>query len=289
MDTVQQVRQRESTFHFIVDLLIRPGRAFSALAQGNSRGWLLVGLLVLVFTIAPIIVAAPITRQQIIKTMQRVQTQMVVTPPPGQGRAPTSSQGRGQPPSPQLTPDVTNVVANPLFTVFIPGISVLVGVLIGWLIWAGVLHLLAVFMGGRSAFKTMFAAVVAASLPNGLRGLIQTIYIAASHSLILNPGLSGLVPIGSPDSLYKVSAPGTPPTLTVPVGKMLLHQVLMGVDIFLLWRLFLLGLAVWAVSRLSRKRAYALVVGLWVAFTLLALVPTLISYTMMRGLTGMGG
>ena len=279
MEEELQVQEREPALSFFLHLIIRPGRAFVALAERGTRGWLLVALFVLIFTITPIIVAAPITRQQIIENMQKMQVQM--EQPPG-----GSSEGPAQP----LPADVTQVVANPLFTVVIPAITVLVGTLVGWFIWAGVLHLLAVFMGGRSAFKTLFAAVVSASLPVGLRGFFQTVYIVTTHRLITNPGLSGLVPIGPPEQLSQPTGPGGLPNVgAVPLGRLLLHQFLAKVDLFLIWRLFLLGLAVWAVTRLSKRRAYALVVVVWLLFTLLSLLPMLISYSMFQGIAGMGG
>ncbi|NPA91743.1 MAG: hypothetical protein GXO55_09905 [Chloroflexi bacterium] len=273
---VESTQEPEPALRFLINLIIRPARAFQALAERGTKGWILVGLFVLIFTVLPIIVAAPITRERILESMRAVQ-QVEITPVPGPG-APA-----GQPTPPEEPPpEVTQFVANPLFTVVIPSITAILGVIIGWAFWAGALHLLAVFLGGRSAFGKMFQGVVAASLPTGLRGLFQTLYITATHSLIENPGLSGLVPLNTKDPTQMFASPP-------PLSRIILHNLLGRIDIFTVWSLFLTTLAVWAIARLNKRKAFLIVLGVWILVTLLILIPTLIPFLFMGGMTSLGG
>ncbi len=275
LEEPMEEREPVPALRFVLDVIVRPARAFTALAERGSRGWILIGLFVLIFSLTTIWVAAPIMQEKLVKSLQTVpQIQMEEVP-----------RSKATPPAPPTPPpEVTQAVTNPLFTVVIPSISAFIGVILSWLLWAGVLHLLAVFLGGRSNFKTMFAAVVSASFPDGIRGLFQTIYILATHNIIQNPGLSGLVPLQPERSELNPMA-----MMQVPIGRILLHNFLARVDIFLVWRLFLLGLAVWATAQLSKRRAYLLVIGVWLLFTLLTLAPALISYTLFRNFAVMGG
>ncbi len=275
LEEPMEEREPVPALRFVLDVIVRPARAFTALAERGSRGWILIGLFVLIFSLTTIWVAAPIMQEKLVKSLQTVpQVHMEGVP-----------RSKATPPAPPTPPpEVTQAVTNPLFTVVIPSVSAFIGVILSWLLWAGVLHLLAVFLGGRSNFKTMFAAVVSASFPDGIRGLFQTIYILATHNIIQNPGLSGLVPLQPERPELNPMA-----MMQVPIGRILLHDFLARVDIFLVWRLFLLGLAVWATAQLSKRRAYLLVIGVWLLFTLLTLAPALISYTLFRNFAVMGG
>ncbi len=262
---------------FVLDVIIRPARAFKALAERGSRGWLLIAIFVLIFSISPLWVAAPIMRQKMVEVVQIQMEQLQPGPTPVAGP-------RGEPAvRPTPPPEVTQVVANPLFIVVLPSITGVIAHILGWLIWAGVLHLLAVFLGGRSTFKTMFAGVVSAFLPDGIRGLLQTVYIATTHKLIENPGLSGLVPVPNKQMMNPMAMSRISPS------KIVLHNLLAKIDIFLFWRLFLLGLAVWATAHLSKRRAYILVLLVWILFTLLSLMPVIISTVLFGNFAMMGG
>ncbi len=270
---LESTHEPEPALRFLVNLLIRPSRAFRALAERGTKGWLLVGLLVLVLIVTPIIVAAPITREKILENVRSIQ-QIEVSPAEGP-RAPA-----GEPtPSPGVSPDVTQFVANPLFTVVIPAVTAVLGVIVGWALWAGVLHLLAIFLGGRSAFSKMFQGVVSASLPNGLRSLFQTIYIVSTHSLIENPGLSGLVPLNMDNPAQMMAS-------RPPIGRVVLHMILSRIDIFTIWSLVLTALAVGTIARLSKRQAFLLVLGVWILVTLLILLPSLIPFLFLGGIGG---
>ncbi len=259
-----------SVFRFFTYLLVRPRRAFEALAEGRTRGWLLVMGFVPLLAVVTVLVAAPITQREILEQMRSVQ---ILEPAPAnvgprRGPAPTP---------PPIPPEVQQAAINPFITVVMPAVGAVAGTFVGWLVWAAALHLLAVFLGGRSAFGTMFKAVVSAALPDGLRALFQAAYIASTQSLVLYPGLSGLVVSERAHTSMEVARQ----LVTMPTSRALLYHLLSKVDIFTLWRLFLLGLAVTAVARFSRRKSYALVVGVWLLFVVLSAIPTLVSMLLM--------
>ncbi len=268
----QQHTGSTGSFTFLAQLVVRPRRAFLALAENRTRGWLLVLLLILALGLIKIVVAAPIQQRLIIESMRSITTLQESRPLPGPARG-------GEPTPPPIPPEAEQFVASPFFTIVTPALGLIFSTFISWLIWAGALHLLSVFLGGRSAFGLMFKAVIAADLPSALRHLLQTIYMAMTQQLIANPGLSGLVaPQPSMPSPEAISS-----GLSLSPGQIVLRQVLAGIDVFLIWRLFLLGVAVWTIARLTRRKAYGIVLGTWVLFTLLSLVPTLVSYSLMQG------
>jgi hypothetical protein len=113
----------------------------------------------------------------------------------------------GTPTRPGLTPEMQQqaerTVANLLITLVLPIVGGLAGLWVSWLVWAAGLHLASTVLGGSSAYRQMFRAVVWAWLPFTLRRLLQTIYIFSTQQLIANPGLSGW--LGSPPAIPPAS------------------------------------------------------------------------------------
>jgi hypothetical protein len=161
-----------------------------------------------------------------------------------------------------------SIATSPLIIVVFPAILGLVGRAVGWLAWAGALYLAGIALGGRSTFGQMFRMVVWIWLPYTLRGLLQTVYVLASGQLITNPGLSGLVQDNRPVAEIVVAPPSLDQTL--------LTAFLSGVDLFLVWHLILLVIGVTAVTRLPKRKAMLVTLGVWVLLTALNLIPTLI-------------
>ncbi len=261
-----------SVFRFFAYLIVRPRRAFALIAENRTRGWLLVMAFVLASAILAVVVAAPITRREILEQMRSIQMFEPVPPEGGPRRGPA-------PTPPPIPPEVEQMAVNPLFTVVMPAVGSVVGIFIGWLAWAAALHLLAVFLGGRSRFGPMFKAVVSAALPDGLRSLFQSVYMASTQRLILYPGLSGLIVSERAQTSAEVAQQLT----AMPPLRALLYHLLSRLDVFTFWRLFLLGLAVTVVARFSSRKAYVLVLVIWALALVLSTIPTLISMFLMRG------
>ena len=82
------------------------------------------------------------------------------------------------------------------------------------------------------------------------------------------PGLSGLVQ--EPRSISEIVA--VPPSL----GQTLLATFLSKVDLFLVWNLILLAIGVMLTTRLPRRKAVLVTLGVWLLLTALSLLPALV-------------
>jgi hypothetical protein len=161
-----------------------------------------------------------------------------------------------------------STVASPLIIFVFPAGASVVGRVIGWLILAGALYLAGTALGGRSTFGQMFCMVIWTWLPHAVRGLIQTIYILISGQLIVNQGLSGFVQNSSAveEMIY------TPPSS----GQIILTELLSRIDTYLIWYLVLLVIGVMVTTRLPRRKAVLVTLGVWGLLTAVSLLPTII-------------
>lgn len=245
-------------------MLVRPRATLEYLRERGGRAWWLPALLVALLVTIPILVAAPITAQQSREAVAAVQEQF--------GRE-VSAEEQAQ------MEQAMSIAASPLLTVVFPAVGGVVVLAVGWLVWAGALYLAGMALGGRSTFGQMFRMVVWVWLPYALRGLLKTIYILASGQLIANPGLSGLVQETRP--IGEIIA--APPSL----GQMVLVAFLSPIDLFLIWNLILLVVGVTVATRLPRRKAALVTLGVWLLLTTLSLLPTLVGGLFARQM-GMG-
>jgi len=240
-------------------MIIQPRATLEYLNEHGGRTWWLPALLAVLLAILPIVVAAPITVRQTREIILATQEQMGE-----QLGAGMSDEERAQ-----MEEQMMSASASPLIVVVFPAVGGVMGLAVGWLVWAGALYLAGTALGGRSTFGQMFRIVVWTWLPYALRGLLQTVYILISGQLIVNLGLSGFVQdnrlVGE-----MVLAPPSP-------GQMVLAALLSKVDLFLIWNLILLVIGVIVTTRLPRRKAALVTVGMWVLLTAVSLLPALIS------------
>jgi len=131
----------------------------------------------------------------------------------------------------------------------------IIGLLIAWVACSAMLHLLAAAMGNQRPYRAMFEATVWAWVPFILRDLVQAGYILVSGKLILYPGLAALVAQG---------------TSRYANAQDLFFVVASHVDVFLVWNVVLLTLAVAGIARLGQVRAAVLAIVYWVVVVLLS-------------------
>jgi len=245
--------ERKGIPRLLLGMIVRPRATLEYLNERGGRTWWLPALLAVLLVVLPVVVAAPITARQSREAVAAVQEQF------GQEM---SGQEQAQ------MEQAMSIAASPLLTVVFPAVGGVAGLVVGWLVWAGALHLGGMALGGRSTFGRMFRMVVWAWLPYALRGLLQTVYILASGQLIANPGLSGLVQETRPVSEIVAAPPGP--------AQMLLVAFLSRVDLFLVWNLTLLVIGVIVATRLPRRKAALVTLGVWLLLTALSLLPALI-------------
>jgi hypothetical protein len=248
-------------------MIVRPRATLEYLREHGGRTWWLPALLAALLIVLPIVVAAPLTARQAREAFLAAQEQM------GErvdGEMSAEEQARVE--------QAMSITASPLITAVFPAVGGVVGRVVGWLAWAGALYLAGLAVGGRSTFGQMFRMVVWAWLPYVLRGLLQTVYILASGQLIAHPGLSGLVQGDRPVSEMVLTPPSP--------GQTLLVALLSQVDLFLIWNLILLVIGVTVVTRLPRRKAILLTLGVWLLLTALGLVPALVGSLFARQVGG---
>jgi hypothetical protein len=137
-----------------------------------------------------------------------------------------------------------------------------------WFLTGSILHLILTLSGSRSSNTSALNVVGWASLPFGLRALLQGIVVLISKTPINAAGLSGFV--GSESA-----------------GAAFLGPLLALVDIFLIWHFILLLVAVRPLSKLPRARAWLAVVFTLVIMLALQALPGFIA-NKMSGLSGTG-
>lgn len=238
-------------------MIIRPRPTLEYLDTRGGRTWWLPALLAVLLVVLSVVVAAPITARLARESALEAQEQMFER----MGRE-ISAEEQAE------IEQSMSIVASPLITTIFPAVGGVVGLAVGWLVWAGALYLAGTALGGRSSFGQVFRVVVWTWLPFAMRALLQTVVILATGQTIIHAGLSGLVRRDVPVSEI-VGAP-------VGLGLKMLKVFLSSLDLFLAWRLVLLVIGVAVTTRLARKRAILITLGVWVLLTLLSLLPVLV-------------
>jgi len=247
-------QQKLGPLRLLWGIVARPRATFRYLNENGRRLWWLPALLAVILVILPIIVASPIQARQAREAVAEMQAQMSEMLSPEQRQQMEQAQ---------------QIAASPLVITVFPSVMGILGLAVGWLAWAGALYLVGMVAGGHASFGALFRMVTWAWIPYALRGFLQTLYILFTGQLIAHPGLSGLVADNRPvGEMLKA-----PPT----IGQLLASAFLGRIDLFLFWNLALLVVGTMMVTRLSNRKAIALVLGIWALFTLIGLVPTLIS------------
>jgi hypothetical protein len=156
-----------------------------------------------------------------------------------------------------------------VLTLWVPLVVAAAGILLGWLLRAALLHLSSMALGGRQSFGSVYRASAWASFPLLLGSAVQLLYALVGGGMIAGAGLSGLLAAAPAADGVAQTAPSIPAI------------VLSRVDLYTMWYVILLGVAVAAAGKLSRGKA-AVVVAVYVALSLLTALTQLVT----QGLTG---
>jgi hypothetical protein len=230
-------RPRRLHLDWVLPLLRRPRAIFAQMAERAQSAWL-TPLLILTLTGLVLIAAAgPI------KTAA-AQSGVIELPDEAQWWTPEQQAAFMQ---------AQQATTGPVFIYVFPAILAVLGVWVGWLVVAGMLHLLMTLLGGRDTTAGALNIVAWASLPFALRDLVRIAFMLVTKQLVTAPGLAGFAPQGE------------------GIANALLGQALRQVDVYGLWFVALLFIGVRASNGLSPRKA-ALGVGLTVLVALVLLV-----------------
>lgn len=142
------------------------------------------------------------------------------------------------------TPDMQNnymqaqqATQGPVFMYIMPFLGSITTLWLGWLIYAGLLHLGSTLLGGRGSMQNAMNVVAWASLPYAVRDILRIAFMAVVGHTIASPGLSGF---------------------TLSSG--FLYKILARTDLFLIWNIILLVIGFAIVDSLPRGKSIANVV-----------------------------
>lgn len=249
--TVAEPKARAGLGQALVSVVDRP-RVTMTYAARNSRSWWLPALLIFASLAIVTVVSAPLNAQM---AAERVQAQL----------------SRMDLPEEQLE-QMSGFIRQPSETgLILSGLGFGgVGLCVGWILTATVLHFSSHVLGGESEFSSMFPVVVWSALPSMVRNLVQAGYVVATGLACTNPGLSGLVATGD--------------TLTDSTNAL---WVLLGsLDPCWLWSLLLLAVGFAAVSGLPRLKSGMTVVIWWAISKAVGLIPVLLGRGLISSLGG---
>lgn len=260
-ETVKPVKK--NVLALLLGVLFRPKATFGYLKDNHQKAWWLPALLILLLTVAPLWAASrPSSAAQ---TMSPDKMEMVTSV------GPRVMEAEGMP----LESSPSALASGGLNFLKLGG--AILGTFGAWLLWGGALYLASVFLGRSSSFGQMFRLAVWTWLPYGLRGLVQAIFILMTGEAIVNAGFSGFVIDKSVTSLIP---PGP--------GQLALASILSRVDVFMVWHVLLVSVALMAFTNLTRRKALTATLAIWIVFALVGIVPAIFG-GMVSGIGGSTG
>ena len=156
--------------------------------------------------------------------------------------------------SPEQIEQAQQMLRSPLALV-ISMVSTLIMAIVSILIQVGLVHLVASMLGGSARFAVGLTAIAYANMPIVVQQIVFSINTAFSKTLIM-PGFTAMLPRDQATSI-----------LGTFLGR---------IDVFAIWSLVLVAFALSIIYRLSKGKAAAVVVGYWVAGTIIAIAASAI-------------
>ena len=235
-------RPRRLRLDWIVPVLLRPRAALAEIAGQLEGVWFTPLLLLTLSGLLVVAAAGPI------KTAA-AQMGVIELPPQAEWWTPEQQAAYFQ---------TQQSLSGPVFIYVFPALGSVLGVWFGWLIVAGLLHLVLTLLGGRMTSGSTVNVAAWAALPFFIRDLVQAAFMFATKQLVPGAGLAGFAPEG----------PG--------LGAVVIGQALQHIDLYVLWYALLLILGVRAVSGLRGGKAITAVLLTLGVILLLLLLPSII-------------
>jgi hypothetical protein len=236
-------RPRRFRFDWIIPVLFRPRAALAQITAELEGVWLTPLVLLTLSGLLAVAAAGPIRTAA-------AQSGGVELPPEAQFWTPEQQAA-------YFT--AQQQASGPVFVYVFPALLTVLGVWFGWLVAAGLLHLVLTLLGGRVTSGSTLNLAAWAALPFVLRDLVQAGFMLVSKQLVQGAGLAGFAPAGT-GLLHTV-----------------LVEVLKQIDLYGLWYALLLIIGVRIASGLRGGKAITAVVLTLAVLLLLMVLPAVIA------------
>ncbi|RPI83063.1 MAG: hypothetical protein EHM41_16825 [Chloroflexi bacterium] len=230
-------RPRRIRFDWIPGVLFTPRKTFAAIGNQNTSVWFVPIAVLIVAALLFVVVAGPLKREALMMQGPELPPDFEYYSPEQQAQFLQAAQA----------------TQGPAFIYGFPALLAVGKVLLGWMLVGGLLHLLLTMLGGRGNTGITMNIVAWAGLPFALRYIVQVISMLITKSQIAGTGISGFAPAGEGFIVF--------------IGK-LMEQI----DIYLIWHILLLFIAVRGSNGISKGKAWtAVLVTVLVTISLAAL------------------
>lgn len=231
----------------LFSFIIHPRRVFEQMASEARPAWLLPMLLLSLAVLLNVVVTG-------FMKGRAMALGEVTYPPDWQYWSPTMQNNYMQ---------GIQATQGHAFRYYIPALTGLAGLWLGWPILSGLLHLLSTLLGGRGTQASTLNVVAWSSLPFALRDGLRAIYMLIVKHALVSPGLSGFISSTQGAAGF--------------ASNLLKH-----VDLFLVWYVLLLVIGMTIFDSLTKTKA-------WVTVLVVILVSLLAQAGISTLLAGMSG
>jgi hypothetical protein len=205
-------------FSRLFKILLRPREVFQSIAAEARPTWRTPMLAWSLTTILVVILGGYMK-------INAAQTGEVALPPDWQYWSPDMQDNYMQ---------AQQTAQSPVLVYVLPLTGALIGLWLGWLILAGLLHLGSTLLGGRGAMSSALNVAAWAGVPLIVRDVLRTIFVLVAGRAIQSAGLSGFV-----------------------TGVGMVAQLLARLDLFLIWNIILLVIGIQVADSLPKGKAIA--------------------------------
>ena len=205
-------------FSRLFAIILHPRQVFQSMASDALPTWLTPMLAWSLTTILVVILGGYMQ-------IRAAQTGEVTLPPDWQYWSPDMQENFMQ---------AQQTAQSPVLVYVLPLTGALIGLWLGWLILAGMLHLGSTLLGGRGSMASALNIAAWAGVPFIVRDVLRAVFVLAAGHSIQSAGLSGFV-----------------------AGVGMMSQLLARVDLFFIWNFILLVIGLQAADNLPKGKAIA--------------------------------
>ncbi len=237
IDILDEAPVKKWHFEWVLPTFFKPKSTLHQIVEQDRAVWLTPLVILSVLALASVLLSGPARISAV---------QMGATLPSDFQYYPPEMQ--------QQFLDAQAQQSSPMMIYILPAIGAIAGVWLGWLLLGVILHLAYTVSGSGSRTMTILNLVGWASLPLGLRYMLQAGFSLITHSAVNGAGLSGLV---------SAEATGIAAVLGI---------LLRFIDLFTVWQVILILLGAVPASGLGKTKAMiATLIALLIMLVLAAL------------------